>query len=404
MAMCHDWKIESFDFIGAYLNEELDANEELYMQAPPGYDSDLHIIKHLLKSLYGLKQASRCWYDTLVRALKSLGFTTSVADPGVFITHVSGQILILAVHVDYCVLAGSSSDLISEYKQKLNSCYALTDLGPVHWLLGIKVTCDCAAHTLSLSQGAYIDVILSQFVLSKAKAYQTPITPGTIYSKKDSPSSPNKVTHMKNTPYREAIGSLMYAAVATHLDIAFAVSTLSQFLNNPGELHWKATKWVFRYLAGTKDHELTFSGEHHNLEGFTNVDGTMQEHRHAISEYTFLFNGSAVSWSSKKQKLITLSTAEAEFIAAMHAAKEAIWLRKLLGDIYPDYTDSPTPFYCDNQAAQTLIKNDNYHARTKHLDTHFLFIREVAEQGQIKILYCLTEDMVMDVLTKALPK
>jgi hypothetical protein len=264
---------------------------------------------------------------------------------------------------------------------------------------------DHAAHMLSLSQGAYIDVILSQFALSKAKAYGTPMTPGAIYSKKDSLSSPNEVTHMKNTPYHDVIGSLMYAAVATRPDIAFAVSTLSQFLNNPGDLHWEATKRVFRYLARTKDYELTFGGECHDLEGFTDTDGAMQEHRHAISGYAFLFDGSAVSWSSKKQVLITLSTAEAEFVAATHAAKEAIWLRKLLGDIYPDYTDSPMPFYCDNQAAQTLIKDDNYHARTKHLDMRFLFIREVAEQGQIKILYCPTEDMVADVvLTKALPK
>jgi hypothetical protein len=277
IATRHDWEIESFDFIGVYLNGELDANEELYMQAPPGYDSDPRVVKRLLKSLYGLKQAGRRWYDTLARALKNLGFTTSVADPGVFIARVSGQILILAVHVDDCVLTGSSSNLISEYKQKLNSCYALTDLGPVHWLLGIKVRHDRAAHTLSLLQGAYIDAILSRFALSKAKAYGTPMTPGTIYSKKDSPSSPNEVTRMKNTPYREAIGSLMYAAVTTRPDIAFVVSTLSQFLNNPGDLHWEATKRVFLYLAGTKDYELTSGGERHDLEGFTDADGTMQD-------------------------------------------------------------------------------------------------------------------------------
>jgi hypothetical protein len=147
---------------------------------------------------------------------------------------------------------------------------------------------------------------------------------------------------MKNTPYRDAIGSLMYAAVATRPDIAFAVSTLSQFLDNPGDLHWEATKRVFHYLAGTKDYELTFGSECHDLEGFTDADGAMQEHHHAISGYTFLSDGGAVSWSSKKQELITLSTAEAEFVAATHVAKEAIWLCKLLGDIYPDYTDSPT--------------------------------------------------------------
>ena len=257
------------------------------MQAPPGYNSDPRVIKCLLKSLYGLKQAGRHWYDTLVHALKSLGFTISIADPGVFIARISRQILILAVHVDDCILTGSSMYLITEYKQKLNSCYALTNLGPVHWLLGIKISHDRAAHTLSLSQGAYIDAILSRFTLSKAKAYGMPMTPGALYSKKDSPSTPDEVMRMKNTPYREAIGSLMYAAVATHPDIAYAVSTLSQFLNNPGILNWEATKQVFHYLAGTKDYEFTYGGKCHDLKGFTNMDGAMQEHQHAISGYTF---------------------------------------------------------------------------------------------------------------------
>jgi hypothetical protein len=133
-----DWEIESFDFNGAYLNGELDANEQVFMQALPGYKSDPHIVKRLLKSLYGLKQAGRRWYDTLFCALKSLGFRASVADPGVFIARVNRHILILAVHVDDCILTGSSSEQIAEYKLKLNSCYALTDLGPLHWLLGIK--------------------------------------------------------------------------------------------------------------------------------------------------------------------------------------------------------------------------------------------------------------------------
>ena len=403
IAAHHDWEIESFDFNGAYLNGELDAKEQIFMQAPPGYESDPRVVKRLLKSLYGLKQAGRRWYETLTRALKSLGFRASVADPGVFIARASGQILILAVHVDDCVLTGSSSDQIAQYKQKLNSCYALTDLGPVHWLLGIKVTRDRAAHTISLSQGAYIDAILSRFALSDAKSYGTPMTPGVIYSKKDAPTNPDEYVRMKKTPYREAIGSLMYAAVATRPDIAFAVSILSQFLDNPGTLHWEATKRVFRYLAGTKNYQLMYGGERHDLEGYTDADGAMQEHRHAISGYAFLFDGGAISWSSKKQELVTLSTAEAEFVAATHAAKEALWLRKLLGDIYPG-PKPPTPFHCDNQAALSLIKDDNYHARTKHLDVHFYFIRETAQRGAIKLLYCPTEDMVADLLTKALPK
>jgi hypothetical protein len=215
----------------------------------------------LHKSLYGLKQARRRWYDTLVRTLTNLGFTTSVADPGVFHIHVGQHLLVLAVHMDNCILTGSSSDLIAQYKAKLNACHVLTDLGPVHWLLGIKVTRDRSVHTISLSQVLYIDAILSRFNLTNAKSCPTPMVHGTTFTKQDLLSSPDKATHMSKTPYCEAIGSIMYAAVATHPDIAFAVSYLSQFLENPGKAHWEAAKRVFCYLSGTKTTQLTYGSE-----------------------------------------------------------------------------------------------------------------------------------------------
>ena len=118
IAARQDWDVESLDFNGAYSNGELDANEDIYMQAPPGYDNDPRTVKRLRKSLYGLEQASRRWYDTLVRALKSLGFSTSVADPRVFIAHVGDEILILAVHVDDCILTGSSSELNADFCER----------------------------------------------------------------------------------------------------------------------------------------------------------------------------------------------------------------------------------------------------------------------------------------------
>ena len=118
----------------------------------------------------------------------------------------------------------------------------------------------------------------------------------------------------------------MYATIATRPNITFAVSTLSQFLDNPGEAHWEGVKQIFRYLTGMKDWTLTYGEERHELLGYTDMDGASQPHCRAISSYTFLIDRGAVSWSSRKQELITLSTAEAEYIAAMHAAKECIWL------------------------------------------------------------------------------
>jgi hypothetical protein len=374
------------------------------MQSPPGYDNNPRTVKRLQKSLYGLKQAGRKWYDTLVRTLNKLGFNTTYADPGVFFTCVDKDILILAVHVDDCILTGSSSKLITLYKKKLNACHALTDLGPVHWLLGIKITRNRAARTISLSQSSFIDTILSRFSMADAKPYGSPMIPGIIYSKNDSPSSPEEATRMQRTPYRQAIGSLMYAAVATRPDIAFAVSILSRFLNNPGNAHWEAAKRIFRYLKSTKDYALTYGGERHDLEGFTDADGGTQEDRHAISGYAFLIDGGAISWGAKRQELVTLSTAEAEYVAATHATKEALWLHKLFKDILPHLLHPPTTIQCDNQSAIKLATSDNYHARTRHLDQRYQFIRDLINKSVIELRYCPTEDMVADILTKALPK
>jgi hypothetical protein len=404
LAACHDWEVESFDFDGAYLNGELNSDEEIYMQEPPGYETKEGgpSVKRLLKSLYGLKQAGRKWYEVLSRTLANLAFRVSDADPGVFRARIGEQSLILAVHVDDCIMTGGSIDLIREHKRKLHDNHALTDLGPIHWLLGIKISRDRAARTISLSQTAYIKSIVDRFNLTDAKAVNTPMIPGAVYSKKDTPSDPAEAARMKKTPYREAIGSLMYAAVATRPDIAFAVSTLSQFLDNPGEAHWDAVKRVFRYLSGTANLALTYGGERHDLLGYTDADGATQEHRRAISGHAFLIDGGAVSWSSRKQELVTLSTAEAEYVAATHAAKEGIWLRRLLSELFPPAPPTTT-LHCNNQAACKLATTDNFHARTKHIDIRYHFILQVIEDGSLNIVYCPTDDMIADTLTKAVP-
>jgi len=225
---------------------------------------------------------------------------------------------------------------------------------------------------------------------------------GISYTSKDSPSDKTEAAQMVKMPYREAIGSLMYASVATCPDISFAVSTLSQFLKNPGEGHWEAVKRVFRYLAGTWGHELMYGGEKHTLIGYTDVDGSSQDHRRAITGHTFLIDGVAILGSSKKQELVALSTAKAEYIAATHAAKEGIWLHRLIGELF-DTINEPTTLYCDNQAALTLATMDNFHVWTKHIDICYHFIRQEVTSGTFTLIYCPTSDMVTDILTKALP-
>ena len=404
LAARFDWEVECFDFNSAYLNGELEELEEIYMEQPPGYEEGgKDFVKRLRKALYGLKQAGHRWYDTFKCKLADLGFRASAADPGVFYARIDSNILVIAAHVDDCAMTGHSGKLITVYKAKLNDKFPLTDLRSINSLLGIQVTCDRAACTISLSQKSYINAILARFRMADAKSYPTPMVPAASYSICDSPSSPTDLARMRKVPYRKAIGSLMYAAVATHPDIAFAVSTLSQFLENPGEAHWQAVKHVFRYLARTCDHALTYGAERHELLGYTDADGASQEHRHAISGYAFLIDGGAVSWMSHKQELVTLSTAEAEYVAATHAAKECIWLRHLTHELFPSLT-SQTTLHCDNRAALALAVDDNYHAWTKHIDICYHFIHECIVWKVIDLVYCPTDNMTADILTKALPQ
>jgi hypothetical protein len=209
--------------------------------------------------------------------------------------------------------------------------------------------------------------------------------PSAPLSKSQSPSKLEDIAKMKNVPYREAVGSLMYAAMGTRPDIAFATSTVAQFSENPGWAHWEAVKRIYRYLIGTKELELSYGGDQRGLVG-----------------YVFMVDGGAVSWSSKKQELVTLSTAEAEYVAQTHAAKEAIWLRRLLTELFQPI-NSPTTLFSDSKSAIALAQDGHYHARTKHIDIRYHFIRYIIEAGSIKLVYCPTDDMTADTLTKALP-
>jgi len=150
-----------------------------------------------------------------------------------------------------------------------------------------------------------------------------------------------------------------------------------------------------------KDCALTYGEERHDLLGYTNADGASQPHRRAISGYAFLMDRGAVSWSSRKQELVTLSTAEAEYVAATHTTKECIWLQRLIGEIFP-HLITKTTLFCNNQAALRLVTDDNYHACTKHIDIQFHYICQTVEEGAINLIYCPTDDMTANILTKAL--
>ena len=207
---------------------------------------------------------------------------------------------------------------------------------------------------------------------------------------------------MAKVPYRQAIGSLMWVAVATRPDIVFAVSLLLQFLENPGEIHWNATKCVFKYLKKTKDHKLTLGSSRNSLLGYVDADWASQDHRHSILAYIFQIDSGSISWSCQKQSIVALSTTEAEFIAMTHATKEAIWLKIFITEIFQPLK-YPIKIYSDNQSAITITYGNQMHTHTKHFNIRLYFIRNTIDDKKIEFEYLQTDQMLADILTKGLP-
>ena len=174
-------------------------------------------------------------------------------------------------------------------------------------MLGLEIKRNRELCTISLSQRSYIDSIITKYGFEDAKPLSIPIVANSTLSRNDCPTTTSDIGKMAARPYCEAVGSLMYAAVGTCPDIAFTVGQVARFMDNPGSPHWEAVKRIFCYLKGTRDHCLVYGEKDHSISGYTDADGMSNEDRHAISGYTFLIDGGAVSWSSKHQSLITLS-------------------------------------------------------------------------------------------------
>ena len=243
----------------------------------------------------------------------------------------------------------------------------ITDLGELHWLLGIEIRRDHEKCAIYLSQRSYIDSILCHYNLQDLKPISTPMETHVKLSTSRSPATTVQFAQMCDIPYHEAVRSLMYASLGTRPNILFAIQTLSHFSTKPGIAHWEAVKRVFRYLKGTADLWVSYGQKKVELTGYADADGSMAEDRYAISGYAFIIHGGAVSWSAKCQEIVLLSTTESEYIAATHAAKDALWLRSLIQQLF-DTTLSPTTLYSDNQSAIALTKDNQYHVCTKHIN------------------------------------
>ena len=387
--------VHQMDVVTAFLHGELE--EEIFMQQPSGYEvpGKEHLVCKLKKSLYGLKQSPRCWNKAFQGYMQQIGFQQSNADPCVFIQH-TDPITIVAVYVDDLIIITDNNDRMSQLKKALSDRFKMKDLGQLHYCLGVSVVHNDDG--ILLHQKQYITSLLERFGLTEAKPVSTPSDLNVQLVKDDGVSK-----GVDPVKYQSMVGSLLYAAMGTRPDIGQAVGAVSKFNSKPTETHLTAVKRIFRYLKGTMDLGLRYKRAGGPVLGYSDADWAGDhDNRHSTTGNLFMLSNGAISWLSKRQSVVALSTSEAEYVALNMAAQEATWLQKLLGEL--KIPSKPITLFEDNQGAIALAKNPVAHSRTKHIDIRFHFVREAQENGVIDIQYCPTEEMAADVLTKPIPK
>lgn len=352
----------------------------------------------LKKALYGLRQAGRCWNTRINKELLNFGAKKSTADPCVYSKGSGKNLLLISVYVDDFLVASPDRNEITKFGQYLSNIFEVTDLGTVSYCLGMEFNRN--EDEITICQAGYVRDILDRFGMSESKSVSTPLDPGIKLNKnEDEPDSEERML-----PYRELVGALMYLAVCTRPDIAYAVSYLSQFNCCYKTSHWIAAKRVLRYLQDTRRMGLRFRKTGRSLKGFVDADwANCPYDRKSYTGYAFILAGCPISWEAKKQKTVALSSTEAEYMALSEATKEATYLKRFLLDI--DFDEmAQVKILCDNNGARKLAENPVFHNRSKHIDVRHHYVREVLEGGELQIEFTPTNEMAADVLTKGVPK
>lgn len=394
MAAHYSWFIFQLDVKSAFLHGEL--QEEVYVDHPPGYASSSNMGKvlKLKKALYGLKQAPRAWYGRINAYFSREGFEKCPFEHTLFTKHGdNGSVLIVCLYVDDLIYTGNDKSMFEDFKKSMMKEFEMSDLGLMHYFLGIEVK--QVADGYFISQQKYTLEILSRFHMMSCNSVSTPTEVGLKLIKDDGGKKVN-ATH-----YKQIVGSLMYLT-ATRPDISNAVSLISRYMDTPSEFHLAAAKRILRYLKGTSNFGILYKKDEKDLLGYTDSDyaGDLND-RKSTSGYVFMLNSGAISWCSKKQPIVTLSSTEAEYVAASLCSCQAIWLRRLMETVQQQQR-GPTTIFCDNVSAIKISKNPVLHARSKHIDVRYHFLRELCNDGVIDLVFCKSQDQVADILTKPL--
>ncbi|KAK6137201.1 hypothetical protein DH2020_029055 [Rehmannia glutinosa] len=366
------------------------------MTQPEGFvDSKLpNAVCKLNRSLYGLKQAPRAWFDTLKMFLLSLGFTRSVSDSSLFFRKDKGSLLLILVYVDDILLTGDDSKAVNHVISLLGKQFALKTMGEVNYFLGLEAS-RTPHGSIFLKQSKYLKDLLTKTKFEGCKPTSTPMAVNLKLALGDSAALADP------SSYRSTMGALQYLTL-TRPDISFAVNKLSQFLHNPTINHWQAVKHLLRYLKGTSHLGLEFKpSQRLLLAGYSDSDyvGNIDDRKSTSGSCQFL-GDCLVSWFSKKQNCVSLSTAEAEYISAAFCCTQLLWMKQTLADYKCSFEN--VPIFCDNISAINIAQNAVHHNRTKHIEIRHHFLRDCVSKRKIEISFVPSQDQLADIFTKPL--
>ena len=449
LATILDYEIKHLDVPTAFLNAEL--KEDIFMEQPEGFSNgDKNYVWKLKKSLYGTKQAGLNWNINFDKTLRSTGLHRLKSDNCVYVKQSrTGNFIIVLIWVDDAIPCYHISDESEwlEIKLVLEKKYNIKEITDDVHILGMRIIRDRQNRTLKLDQLDYIRKMLKEFNMNNSRPNQTP-TSSYKLSKKDCPTNivdntqgVNNNNNNKNNSnnnnnnrvqeirfYQQLVGSLNYASICTRPDTTYAVHTVSLFMTNPGEKHLSACKTLLRYYQGTAELGLTYNANysintnqqllmprnpsqfHFIIDAYSDSDWAGDlDNRHSTTGYIIKLNGNTISWRTKKQNKVALSSCEAEYYAMASCIQELIWMRQFLHELLkydPRYHKDciNINLYVDNQSAIQLSKNDMHHDRSKHIELRYHFIREEIKFNNIHVTYIDTANQLADILTKGLSK
>ncbi|CAI7853551.1 unnamed protein product [Closterium sp. NIES-53] len=410
MAANRGWRIKQMDITTAFLNGII--MEELYMQQPKGLDDGSGRVCRLKKAIYGLKQAPRAWYHKLEETLLAGGFKKSECDHSLFLLQEKKQFLMLLVYVDDILLFSESSAMNDRVEEMLEMQFKCWKMGDVKYYLGMHVERDLDKGVLRLHQKKYCEGLAEKYGLQDEVKPATPLPSGFT---KEPCADEEVVGESDRKRFHSMVGALNYAANHTRPDIAFATSRLASVVSRPSHEQLEAAKRLVRYVSATTSVGLEYSAVRQRQQrgaadlgkgemlltcytdaSFNSVkaDGT------SIGGYVCLFGGGAVSWCSKKQNEVGLSSCETEYMALHHGVKEVVWLRHLLEEIGACQKE-PTVILCDNELAVKLAKNACLHGLTKHIRPKWHWVRRLLDK-EVQLEIVKTHQQAADILTKRL--